>query len=217
MLAPPVRIRRRNAPRTLYRRLAPVYDILVPFISSQARTLAQQWLDVTPGETVLDVGTGTGLALASLAKSNPTGWTEGLDATPAMVARARRRLKQIRHDRHGVRIGRASNLPYGTDQFDAVLSSYLIDVLPSDRLRLVIEELNRVLRPGGRLVLVYVTILRGSLGTLWRLIAKYMPALLGGARPTNPRPALNDCGFQVVRSTTRTQMGLRSAILSARA
>src|SRR6056297_1035585 len=89
--------------RRVYTALAPVYDGLVPHVSGRALALGRRWLDVRDGERILDVGTGPGRTLRALAAANPTGWTEGIDRTPAMVRRARRQLASLPHRRHGVR------------------------------------------------------------------------------------------------------------------
>lgn len=201
--------------RALYTALAPVYDRLVPFVSSAARSLGVSWLDVRDGERVLDVGCGTGQALVHLAAATPEGWSEGLDVAPAMVARTRARLTSLPHDRYRVRRGTVPPLPYPDDHFDAVFSSYVVDVLPRVAMSPVLDEMRRVLRPDGRLVLVVLIPPVGPLETLWNALARCIPLLLGGARPIHPPPLLERAGFSVRRTATRTQLGLRSGILEA--
>lgn len=201
--------------RALYGTLAPVYDALIPMISSKARVLGQNWLDVQNGETVLDLGTGTGLSLVSLVRENPNGWTEGLDATPAMLSRARNRLASLPHHQYSLRIGRATVLPYPENHFDAVHSSYLIDVLPSTAVPTVLTEISRVLRPQGRLVLAYVAPPTTLAERMLAHVARSLPWVLGGARPVDPRPALRKTGFRIQAHATRQQLGLRSAVVRA--
>lgn len=198
-----------------YTGLAPIYDALVPNISSEARATGQSSLQVQDGEQVLDVGTGTGLALRALVAANPSGWTEGVDATPAMLARARRRLADCDQDRYRLRFARAADLPYPADAFDAVFSSYLVDVLPRNQLRPALGEMRRVLRAQGRLVLVYLTAPERRIERLWVQCACLFVPLFGGARPIHAQSALRDCGFEVQTQTTRSQLGLRSVITKA--
>ncbi len=171
------------------------------------------WLDVENGESVLEVGTGTGLALHPLAESNPRGWTEGVDASAAMLARARTLMQQCSHRRYGLRCAHATALPYPSDTFDAVFSSYLIDLLPASKRRPAMREMRRVLRPKGRLVVVYLAVPQRPVEQLWEWIARAVPPLLGGSRPIDPRPVLDTTGFEEERHTTRVQVGLRSGIV----
>jgi demethylmenaquinone methyltransferase/2-methoxy-6-polyprenyl-1,4-benzoquinol methylase len=172
-------------------------------------------VNVSNGERVLDVGCGTGRALVQLAASTPEGWTDGLDATPAMVVRARARLASLPHDRFRIRRGRAQNLPYPDDAFDAVFSSYVVDVLPRPATTTALSEMRRVVRPEGRLVLVVLIPPVRLSGRLWSLLARWAPLLLGGGRPIRPRPLLRQAGFSIEKTDARTQMGLRSGILQA--
>jgi len=189
--------------------------VLVPYVSSEARTLGRAWLAVQDGERVLDVGTGTGLALSPLAAANPGGWTEGVDLSPVMLHHARRRMADCNHARYGLRHADATDLPYSSDTFDAVFSSYLLDVLPAPQIRPALRELRRVLRPEGRFVLVYLSAPQRPIEHLWAVLARSLPPLAGGARPVALQRPLHECGFEIDAHTTCTQAGLRSAVTRA--
>ncbi len=204
-----------SALRLLYTAVAPFYDRIVPHVSSRARTLGRRRLHIEDGESVLEVGIGPGRTLAALVKVNPSGWTEGIDATPAMCAQARHRLSNSPHARYGIRPGTATALPYSDDTFDAVFSSYTIDVLPSPQIRPALAELHRVVRPTGRLVLVYMAPPEHPLERTWAAVARCCPLLLGGDRPLDLQRSLRKTGFSIQSHTTHTQLGLRSAIVRA--
>lgn len=201
--------------RARYQWIASIYDALVPYVSSKARNQALSWLAVSDGERILDVGTGTGLGLYRLATANPHGWTEGVDGTPAMLDRARQRMRECPHVRYGLRRADATALPYPDDTFDAVFSSYVLDVLPPTDRRRVLVEMNRVLRPGGRVGLVFVTHPQQAIEHFWSGLARVAPSLTGGARPICLQKPLRECGFAVCTHATHRQVGLRSAVIGA--
>ncbi|MEX6504605.1 methyltransferase domain-containing protein [Pseudomonas zhanjiangensis] len=97
------------------------------------------------GERVLDVACGTGiLARAAAACVGPDGSVVGLDANPGMLAVAAELAPEIEW-----RQGLAEALPYAEESFDAVVSQFGL-MFFSDR-RQALDEMLRVLRPGGRL------------------------------------------------------------------
>lgn len=202
--------------RRVYTALSPLYDWLVPWISQRGRRLGLQWLDVQKGDHVLEVGVGTGLAFNMLLTRNPTGWTEGVDATPAMLSRARHRADQHEHTQYQLRSGDARNLPYPSQTFDAVFASYLIDVAPPADRTVILAEMSRVLKPEGRLVLVHLSPPQHPLEQTWIRLSHHFPPLLGHASPLKVAPLLSQCNLSLVRQTTCVQLGLRSAIVEAR-
>jgi len=201
--------------RSTYTSLAPLYDHLVPLVSDRARALGLSWLEVQNSERVLDVGTGTGLALQPLARSNADGWTDGVDLTPAMLRRARRRLARVSHEQYRLHEAPATALPFPDSTFDAVFSSYLVDVLPNNQIVPALQEMHRVLRPHGRLVLVHMDRPRRPIEHFWTTLGRRLPFLLGGARPVALQDPLQTCGLRVRSRATCVQAGLRSAVVRA--
>jgi ubiquinone/menaquinone biosynthesis C-methylase UbiE len=109
------------------------------------------------GESVLDVGCATGsLALAAKRRVGPTGSVHGIDPSPAMIARARRKSARARL---GIAFatGTAQELPYDASRFDAVTCTLVLHQLPHDSWTRALTEMRRVLRPGGRLLVVDIT------------------------------------------------------------
>ena len=126
-------------------------------------------IDITPGQDVLDVATGTGnIALRAAAAGAQV---VGLDLTPELFATARRREAQ-----YGVTVdwveGDAEDLPYEDASFDHVLSTFGVQFAP--RHQVVAHELARVCRPGGTIGLVNWTP-QGQVGEVLRTIGGYMP------------------------------------------
>jgi ubiquinone/menaquinone biosynthesis C-methylase UbiE len=201
--------------RRLYGLLAPVYDHIVPVISGRAHTRGIQELAVQDGDHVLDVGCGTGRATAAVARRTPSGRTVGLDPTPAMRRRARARRAALPRGHYRVREGVATALPFPRDAFDAVFCGYVLDVLAPPHIAAALEEVRRVLRPAGRLVVVHLAPPRRPVERLWARLARACPPLLGGDRPMALRPLLRRTGFRIAAYSEDVQWGLRSGVLRA--
>ncbi|HOB76118.1 MAG TPA: methyltransferase domain-containing protein [Phycisphaerae bacterium] len=133
--------------RVTYTACAPVYNLLVWPLSRMRRASIQR-LDLRPGEKVLIVGAGTGLDLDYL----PSGTDiTAIDLTPAMLARLRRRAERLGLAVNA-RILDGHTLDFPDNSFDAAILHLILAVIP-DPVRCV-REVARVLRPGGRAVIM---------------------------------------------------------------
>jgi ubiquinone/menaquinone biosynthesis C-methylase UbiE len=103
-------------------------------------------------ERLLDVGCGTGCFLREVKANHPRLQVIGLDLSPYYLAVARQKLQPWSRARFVE--GMAEAMPFGDDQFDAVTCIYLFHELPPEVRRAVVDEIRRVLRPGGMLVFV---------------------------------------------------------------
>ena len=109
-------------------------------------------LDLRPGETVLDLGSGAGIdAFLAARRVGPTGRVIGVDMTPAMLERARANAAETGFTQVEFRQGRLEELPVDDTSVDAVTSNCVINLVPDKSI--VFREIVRVLRPGGRLVI----------------------------------------------------------------
>jgi ubiquinone/menaquinone biosynthesis C-methylase UbiE len=137
------------------------YDLVVGLLSRMAggkwspARAALELAGLAPGEKVLDVGCGTGtLALAAREQVGAQGEVHGIDADLEMIAVARRKAGKAGVDLD-FQVGLIEDIPFPDDQFDVVLSSLMIHHLPGEDLkRRGFAEIRRVLRPGGRLLVV---------------------------------------------------------------
>ncbi len=105
--------------------------------------------DLSPGETVLDLGSGAGLdAILAAQAVGPSGRVIGVDMNPAMRAKAAEHAASA-----GVSVewmeGTLENIPLPDDSVDVIISNGVINL--SFRKRRVMEEMFRVLKPGGRI------------------------------------------------------------------
>ncbi len=109
-------------------------------------------LGLQPGETVLDLGAGGGLdAFLAARQVGPTGKVIGVDMTPEMIAKASQAAGSMGLGWVEFRLGRLEQLPVADASIDAVTSNCVINLVPDKRA--VFQEIARVLKPGGRLVI----------------------------------------------------------------
>jgi len=139
-------------------------------------------LDLRPGETVLDLGSGGGLdAFLAASAVGPGGRVIGVDMTPEMIARARENASKAGVDGVEFREGRLESLPVEDASVDAVTSNCVINLVPDKRA--VFDEVARVLRPGGRMVVSDIMIE----GRLPQAVAQSVLAWVGCVAGAIPR------------------------------
>lgn len=180
----------------VYGRIAPLYDIWAWLTERKARDRCLDLAAIRDGEDVLEVAVGTGLAFARILESNPSGHNEGIDLTPAMLVRAEKRASRTGLGRYNLQVGDAYDLPFPDDSFDVVVNCYMFDLLPGGDFVTVLDEFNRVLRPGGRLAIVNMTEGKHWYNGLWHRLYRMNPALLGGCRPVSLFSLLQEVGFR---------------------
>ena len=138
--------------RHSYTLLAPLYDAIVGRGSQRLRRESLAQLDPARHRRVLIAGVGTGLDLPHLPRLDAPGHYVGLDLTPAMLARARRRQREHGRDDVGLCQGDVHALPHPDESFDAVVLHLILAVAPEPRRTL--GEASRVLKPGGRVLVL---------------------------------------------------------------
>jgi len=200
----------------LFERAAPAYDLQL-LLERRALRTAARLAGPLRGLRVLDIATGTGaLAAAMLDRGDPPLELVAVDRSAAMLARARRRLSPF-EDRLRVEVALADarRLTYATGHFDLVASGYLLHLLEREDAAAALQEARRVLRPGGRLVVVVHSAPATRLGGLyragWRALERVLP--LAGTGPLeDARPLLVIAGFSI-RGERRTGLGYWSQVL----
>ncbi|MGA2284891.1 MAG: class I SAM-dependent methyltransferase [Dehalococcoidia bacterium] len=159
--------------RRLYSLVASIYDLRVGTFL-RWRKPALDALQPDAGDTVLDLACGTGLNFSHIIERvGPKGRIVGTDITRPMLKRARRRADRNHWGNATLVEGDATNLPLAAGCCDAVLCSYAMAIIPD--FRTAITEAVRVLKPGGRLVLLEPK--RGS--ALWARALTPLVALSG--------------------------------------
>lgn len=136
--------------------MAPFYDRVCHTMglgpAFRARTIGIAAL--RPGESVLDVGCGTGVLTRLAARTvGSAGMVWGIDPAPDMIRVANENAVRL-GSTAGFRLAAIEDLPFEDATFDAALASVMIHHLPPDLKRVGLKEVYRILRPGGRLVVV---------------------------------------------------------------
>jgi len=146
--------------QAMFDRIAGVYDLLNGVMTAglhhRWRARAADLAEIGPGSRVLDVATGTGdLALELAGRVGETGEVIGSDFCEAMLQRARSKASRAGAASLCFEWADATALPYPDDSFDAVTVGF--GARNFGDLRLGLAEMARVVRPGGRVVVLEIT------------------------------------------------------------
>ena len=192
-----------DAPKTAGRTIrswARFYDAaswLMSFGRAPAiRRITVEMAAAQPGETVLDVGCGTGtLAIALTAEVGASGGVTGIDASPEMIEQARRKAANAGVD-VAFEVAPIEGLPYPDGRFDLAVSSFMLHHLPEDVKRAGLAEVRRVLKPGGRFLAM-------DFGGTSQSLTGHLLSIFGhthGASLDALAPVLAEAGFTEVET-----------------
>ena len=151
-------------------------------------------IDLRPGETVLDLGSGGGIdVLLSARRVGPTGKAYGLDMTDEMLSLARENQRQAAVTNVEFLKGEIENIPLPDNSVDVVISNCVIN-LSSDKSQ-VLREAFRVLRPGGRFAVSDVVV-RGEVpAALRESVLLWCGCIAGALDESDYRAKLHHAGF----------------------
>lgn len=121
---------------------------------NKLRELTVDLAQVSAGDTVLEIGCGTGtLSLEAKRKTGPAGKVYGIDIISGMIERSRNKAAQAGLD-VSFQIGSVDDIPYEDNMFDVVMCSFMIFHMSEAVRRKGIEEIYRVLKPQGQLLVL---------------------------------------------------------------
>jgi ubiquinone/menaquinone biosynthesis C-methylase UbiE len=194
------------APRTkeeakeVYDKFSKFYDYTLGLLGRKYSEMALERLSVVEGETVLEIGFGTGHCLKWIAKLvGPAGKVYGIDISPKMIGETKKRLeKDGPANRAELCRGDATCLPFNESAFDAVFMSFTLEIFDTPEIPRVLVQIKKVLKPDGRLGIVDMSKENGKSVFLkaYEWIHNKCPKYLG-SRPIYAEQCLIDAGYQI--------------------
>jgi arsenite methyltransferase len=150
------------------------------------------------GEVVLDLGSGAGIDCFLAAQAvGAEGKVIGVDMTPEMIEKARINAFKSNYNNVEFRLGEIENLPVADSMIDVVISNCVINLAP-DKDRVFFEAL-RVLKPGGRLMLSDIVLLKELPEVIQNNIASYVGCISGAVIKDNYLNSIRQAGFKDVK------------------
>ncbi len=153
-----------NATQKFYDRISHAYDLIADGGEHVARERGLELLLVQPGESVLEIGYGTGHSLVKLAHAvGAQGKVTGIDISKGMQEVAADRVSAAGvAERVELLVGEVPPLSFPDATFDVVTMSFTLELFPLDVIPAVLAECRRVLKPGGRLGVVSMATVESS-------------------------------------------------------
>ena len=148
-----------------------------------------------PGEIVVDLGSGAGfdcfLAANQVGKS---GKVIGVDMTPQMLDKARENARTGNYENVEFRLGEIENLPVADNHADIIISNCVINLSPDKKK--VFREAFRVLKPGGRLMVSDIVLLKELPEEVRNSVVAYIGCLAGAVSKNHYLGAIDEAGFR---------------------
>ena len=163
------------------------------------------------GEIVVDLGAGAGFDCFLAAREvGQNGRVIGVDMTPAMLDKARENAQKGGYDNVEFRLGEIENLPVADNTADIIISNCVINLSP-DKSR-VFQEAFRVLKPGGRLMVSDIVLLKELPAGLKESIDAYVGCIAGAVMKDDYLDAIGKAGFQEIKLIDETLFPVKDFI-----
>jgi len=158
------------------------------------------------GEVVLDLGSGGGIdCFLAASKVGQNGRVIGVDMTPEMIERARENASKGNYGNVDFRLGEIEHLPVADNSVDVVISNCVINLSP-DKAQ-VFKEAYRVLRPGGRVMVSDIVLLKELPDAIKSSVAAYTGCIAGASRKEDYLATVASAGFQDVEVISEVSLG----------
>jgi demethylmenaquinone methyltransferase/2-methoxy-6-polyprenyl-1,4-benzoquinol methylase len=203
--------RTKEQARHFYDRMSRIYDYISGPFERRYAFRALELLTVKEGENILEIGFGTGHCLEKIALSvGKTGKAYGIDISPRMMEVTRRRLQKSQLlDRVELYCGDAANLPYDDNIIYGVFMAFTLELFDTPEIPVVLEEVKRILKPGGRIAVTAMSKKSGEsiMVRFYEWIHDRWPEY-ADCRPIFLENAVIDAGYTVTSGETAKLFGL---------
>ncbi|MDP2920321.1 MAG: arsenite methyltransferase [Dehalococcoidia bacterium] len=165
------------------------------------------------GEVVLDLGAGAGMdAFLAANTVGKTGKVIGVDMTPDMIERSRGIARKNKYANVEFRLGEIENLPVADNTVDVIISNCVINLSP-DKPQ-VFREAFRVLKPGGRLMVSDLVLLKPLPASVLKSAGAYVSCIGGASLKTEYLKAIDKAGFKDVKVVQENALPLSMLVES---
>jgi len=166
---------------------------------------------LSEGETVLDMGSGAGFdCFLASDRVGPSGKVIGVDITSEMVEKARANSRKGGYANIDFRQGDLENMPVADNYVDVVISNCVINLIPNKRM--AFREAFRVLKPGGRLAVSDVVLLKELPEFVKSSTEAYIGCLAGAIMKDDYLDIIKSIGFRDVRVVAESRFPVESLI-----
>ena len=155
------------------------------------------------GDVVLDLGSGAGFdAFLASPKVGKTGRIIGVDMTPEMIEKARENAKRDNYKNVEFRLGEIEKLPVDDASVDVIISNCVINLSPEKEQ--VFKEAFRVLKPGGRLMVSDLVLVKDLSDAIKKSVEAYVGCLAGAIKKDEYLKFIKMAGFKEVKVISQT-------------
>jgi len=150
------------------------------------------------GETVLDLGSGAGIdCFLAANKVGKSGRIIGVDMTSEMIEKARENAREGGYENVEFRLGEIEDLPVADGLIDVVISNCVINLVPDKKK--AFKEIFRVLKPGGRMLISDIVLLKALPKFVRDSITGYVSCISGAIKREEYMRIVEEAGFQDIR------------------
>lgn len=206
---------KRHQTQTSYNKLSRWYDLMAGDFERKPRNSAIHLLAPGIGESILEIGCGTGQAIVKMAELvDRSGKIYGIDISNGMLAIAQARVKKMgAGDQVTLLCGDGTWLPFDNGCFDGILMSFTLELFDTPEIPLVLAECKRCLREGGRFSIVGLSRKQPNIMTrLYEWFHSNFP-LFFDCRPIFVQRSLESAGFQTLSVIDLSMLGLRGELV----